>query len=141
MEVKIHDSIDKIEKSELDTFKNSSYSKEFYQFVEAENKDKVKPKYFLLYKENKLRAFAPAFIQKSPISFDPEKYLAGRLFKLLKIFGLKINSSLIVHTPYRLRSDIISTGEGEKKAILNEIIKELFFLMFWRLTKKQIPYL
>ena len=106
MEIKVYETIAKVNADDLENFRDILYSKGIYEFAESEKTEKVAPKYFLGYEKGKAIAFAPAYIQEGPYLFDPFAYLKGRLRDSLGKLGLKIKRIMCVNTPLRPRSDI-----------------------------------
>ena len=122
MEFKLFNSISEISEDGLEVFDDCIYSKGFYEFVEAENNDKLIPYYFLGYEKGNVSAFAPCFIQKKAVTFDPCSYLSGKLRNMLKALGLKTEQFFVVYTPYRLRSDIKTIGGASKGFLFKKIL-------------------
>src|SRR3989344_367426 len=125
MNIKIYNAINVIDATDLDIFNNVLYSKGVYEFAESENIDKVYPKYFLGYHDGKIAAFAPAFIQEGPYTFDPFAYLKGNLRIRMGKLGLKTDRLLCAYTPLRPRSDIKILDTSTKSSLMLEMLNAI----------------
>lgn len=120
MKTHLFNSIGYLKNNDLLAFNNCLFSKEFFKFVEKTHKDMVIPFYFSGYENEKLTSFSPGYIQnrKIPITFDLDLYLHedAHLRELIPI-----EKVLLMHTPFRLRSEIFAKDDKDKSKLLSFI--------------------
>ena len=121
----IFSSVKQLRKTDLLRFNNCLFYKDFFEFVEKTHQNLVTPYYFTRFKEKRLMAFSPGFIQKKkiPVTFDLDEYL-GDDAKLKKL--VPVEKVLLMHTPFRLRSEILGDEREHKSELLRHIDQVAF---------------